>query len=255
MSETIEEEVVALIDVDLTDDNELMMKAVDFVMESVKGNICPLCTKPFGFEDDGDQPIRKHLRMAHPQRISMWYARPDLGPDAFAILMRQRDQEVEYVPSEDGIEIGEDYDNPNMLHVTEALRRKYGSNYLRWVRRDNVRRRIDQRYSLAEANDQDLHEARYGSGGTTEYRSHELVLMVQPKATREKILSRRQRERRERAEKLPARIENKGNMMTDLERKNYDILRTRNMDHTNAYRIARNAANEGRTIQVGRRRP
>ena len=58
MSETIEEEVVALIDVDLTDDNELMMKAVDFVMESVKGNICPLCTKPFGFEDDGDQPIR-----------------------------------------------------------------------------------------------------------------------------------------------------------------------------------------------------
>lgn len=241
---------MADVTVDPMEDKKVLDAALDWVItEHTDGKTCPVCHSEF-LDKKG---LAGHMRGKYPLRVAAWYLRKDLGSDAISDLLDFRnsepDTEIEY--KEAGVQMGEDYNEPNMLHVPEKIMKKVQTNgaYERWVSRENIQRRYDSGFRFAER-DRDDEIGKYQiDTSDTKVRAGDLVLMVQPRELREKRNNNQDAKTQTQQGEILTRGEERENNLSDVGRATYNAFRDHGANSQVAMQMANNADKQGAPIR------
>lgn len=219
--------------------------------------ICPWCDYSSIETEKGrqKQALMMHTRQQHPEKVVMAYLHPDLGFDAFSILMRQQAEEAdarEYV--EDNLSVLDERDVYDMLAIPEEFRKKQNleGGRMRWAAPDKLNRYKTMGAQVMKR-PEGWEQATPRSGEDTTLKTNELTLVYFPPA----LYQKRKRMKQRAADELIGNLTNKGedrrSKIGDVGKIVYDHFRKQGMPHDNAMVVARNA--EKRAAQPSRPDP
>ena len=206
---------------------------------------CPWC----GYntvETEGNRQrlgLTNHVRQQHPEKVMAAYLNPELGFDAFSILLRQKADEDEakaYI--DDRLSVLDERDEYDMLEIPEEFRKKQnieGGRY-RWADPRKVQRYKTLGAQIAKRPEDWTPSETPTSSEDTTMRVNELTLVYFPPD----LYKKRQRLKQQRADELIGNLTSKKEdlegRMGDVEKMIYEGFRKRNMPHQNAMVAARN---------------
>jgi len=210
---------------------------------------CPWC----GFDaiygnDEDKEPFKYHFQAAHRSQLAMYWANPDLGFDAQAILNSEEDDLEEWKP--EGLDVTDSLDGTDYLYIPEAIKKEYLKNGGRfyWTSPQKAQYWIDRGLQLVQRpTGDDLEKgdtptgARSG-GESNRLTANELTLLYTP----ERIAQQRDRA------KAKASLDMGGGLAaskeaaerrkseSDIGNKAYEYFRKNhpNMSHENRMRMA-----------------
>lgn len=147
--------------------------------------LCPLCgyTTTLAKEDSQIEQLSKHLLGSHPMAISAFAMNPELGIEAYSILVeRKKYEDMELrLPPELGIDPVDELDDWDYLQVDRTYKKQVEATggKLRWCTMQNVSRYQQRGYRLAEADQLPDMPFNHNHEDNT-VRTNEMVLMVIP---------------------------------------------------------------------------
>lgn len=236
------------LNVDLSEDKEVLDAALKWVItEHTDGKTCPICHSEFMSEN----ALTAHMRGKYPVRVVAWFLKKDMGADALSDLLGQSDKSEDAEYEEAGVVMGEDYNEPNMLHVPEHVMKKVQSNgnYERWVSRENIQRRYDSGFRFAERDPDDEVSKYQEDTSDTKVRAGDLVLMVQPDELREKRNYQQDAKTRSQQGGILTRSEERENNLSDVGRSTYNAFRDHGANNQVAMRMANQADKNGAPLR------
>ena len=229
----------------------MSMVTKDVVSRSVEdrgGHLqCPWCgyVTPTKAPRERAAGLSTHLEDQHSMHLASYAMHPDLGLDAYSIMLTKRKKEEEELMLIDelGLNVTDELDDFDYLAVPDDIKKavetKGGGT--RWCTEDNIRRFQQRGYSLMEMSDDMREEFTHSYSGETSYiKSNELYLMYVPPPVKE----RRDGLRKMRAAaQMSGLVNNKEDTERDLDvmgQRVFDHYRKGGMPAANALKIANN---------------
>jgi len=230
----------------------LLDKAAEFVYrKSPDRQTCPLCAGRYGVGEE-TLALMTHLKQTEKHRDAMfaWFLQPELGPNAWAIISKQKSQDEAYDPEDPELEIIEDNLNPNFLSIPHSTKKKLdlGARVGRWIAPGNVRKRMSQGYVFEARPENESLDWQHDHTGT-QMRANELVYMTVPRKLHEKRKRLKEQRNQDIYDRLPASIEQKSQKLTDVGQETYDAYARMGVPHEAAMKLANRAEKEGHVIR------
>lgn len=209
-----------------------------------KNLLCPWCSykAPYEAGEAQDEAVKAHLKDKHQQAMFAYHLRPELGFDAYHLLLREAaDADAELTAGFDGslddVDITDELDEFNMLSVPAAFRKKEEAkgNGLYFGAPRNMEKYLQLGFEVVSRTEADL---KFNNGHeTTEAKSNELILLRVPrkiKARRDALKKKRVRDQSEGIFDMPEE-----NKLDDIGRRKYEQLTRAGMPSQNAMRVAK----------------
>ncbi len=215
---------------------------------------CPYCSYVAPFKNErGDGSLKKHLRETHPLRIVQFALHPELGTDAYNVLLeRKRLEDMELaLPEGAGIDVTDELDDWDFLEVPAFLKGAVESTGagLRWASQDRIGQYVQRGFQVLSRTQ--LEEAAKAAGETAGFahnhnheddslRANEMVLLYIPPD----IKAKRDTLRKARAEQQSNGLVNRGEQseafIDVLGERIYNDLKAKypKMPDSNAYKIS-----------------
>jgi|ETNvirenome_6_85_1030632.scaffolds.fasta_scaffold00331_26 hypothetical protein len=154
---------------------------------------CPWCGFVGIYGNDGDEgPFKDHFLRDHKAALSLYWANPDLGFDAHAILADEEKSGEEWAP--EGLTNIDQLDTNDYFYVPQAVKDKYlkaGGRFY-WPTQSKAQYWIDRGYTVAHRPDSELEQGDTPTGARSGSESNllttnEHVLLYTPEANAQKL--------------------------------------------------------------------